>query len=156
MSNYTLPVLIDMAIAVERASEDFYKALSSKFSEHKILFRKLARDESGHAEKYNYLLSRLDVMTYSTEETRMQADESIKILEKIGIVDNLRQGTKRSEEVSGLESAIQAAIQLEKDTLLFYLNLVMEFGDEEKGEILKILREEHSHLFKVNRIMRGI
>jgi rubrerythrin len=156
MSHYTLPVLLDIAIAVERASEDFYRALSNKFSEHKSLFRKLARDENNHAEKYISLLSRLDVLTYSTKETRIQADQSIKILEKIGIVDNLRQGAKRSEEVLGLESAIQAAIQLEKDTLLFYLNLVIELGDEEKGEVLEIVREEHSHMLKVNRILSRV
>lgn len=147
---YNLPVLLEMAVAIEESAKDFYTSLASKFSEHKDLFRQLAKDEDDHAERYTYLLGRRKVEeVYSTEEERMLADYNIQVLESTQLVGNLRRGAQRASEVSDLKSAIEAAVQLEKDTLLFYQNLAMGLGREDRQEVYRIIRVEHSHLYKV-------
>jgi len=139
---------MDMAVAAERSAEAFYKAL---FPDHN-LFNQLARDENIHIEKFMLLLSRLDMVTYSTEETLTQAYLNIQILDKTGIIGNLRKGKKRAEEASDLESAIETAVQLEKDTLLFYQNLATELENAEKQVMQEIIHQEHEHLQKVENL----
>ena len=152
-AHYAFPVLIDMAMKVEKSAEAFYLALSRRFAEHRSFFRALARDESNHAERFFFILGRLDQLTYSTEETRMQADQNIQVLEKTGIIGNLRRGDKRAEEASDLKSAVVAAVQLEKDTLLFYQNLAVEVENGSKREFYEIIRQEHSHLAKIENLL---
>ena len=150
---YTLPVLLEMAVAVEESAKDFYTSLASKFSEHEELFEQLAKDEEDHAERYTHLLGRRRVEeVYSTEEERMLADHNIQILESTQLVGSLRRGAERAREVSDLKSAVKAAVQLEKDTLLFYQNLAMGLGKEDRQEVYRIIRVEHSHLYKVQNL----
>lgn len=150
---YTLPVLLEMAIAVEESAKEFYTALARKFSEHKDLFRQLAKDEKDHSERYTYLLGRRKVKeVYSTEEERMLADHNIRILESTQLVGNLRRGAERAREVPDLKSAVKAAVQLEKDTLLFYQNLAMGLGKEDRQEVYRIIEVEHSHLYRVQNL----
>jgi len=150
---YSIPVLLEMAIAIEESAQDFYKALVGKFPKHKALFQQLARDEESHAKRYAQLLSRGKTEEISsTEEERMLADHNIKVLEDSGVVRNLRRGAERAREVSELKSAVEAAVQLEKDTVLFYYNLAMGLGKEDRQEVYKIIRVEHSHLYKVQNL----
>jgi len=145
-----MPVLLEMAVAIEKSSRDFYTALAKNFPKHGEVFKQLAKDEESHAERYTYLLSRRKMEeVYSTEEERMQADHNIHILEDTGLVGNLRRGAERAREVSDLKSAVEAAVQLEKDTLLFYYNLAMGLGKTDRQEVYKIIHVEHSHLYKV-------
>jgi len=150
---YTLPVLLEMAIAVEESAKDFYTSLVSMFSEHGDFFAQLAKDEADHAERYAYLLGRRRAEeVYSTEEERMLADHNIRILESTQLVGNLRRGAERARELPDLKSAVKAAAQLEKDTLLFYHNLAMGLGKEDRQEVYRIIRVEHSHLYKVQNL----
>ena len=120
--------------------------------EQRNIFRIIARDESDHAERFFLILGRLDQLTYSTEETRLQADQNIQVLEKTGIIDNLRKGDKRAEKASNLKSAIVTAVKLEKDTLLFYQNLAVELKNFEKKVMQKIIQQEYEHLQKVKNL----
>jgi rubrerythrin len=152
-SRYDLNVLIDIAVKIERSAQDFYKLLSKRFSEKKDVFKKISKEEGLHAEKYYQLLSRLDQILYSTAETNAQADRNIKVLEESGIVGILKEGEKRAP-FPNLEIAIKEAVSLEKDTLIFYLNLAMKLTGQEKEQLLKIINEEHSHLLIVSQILK--
>ena len=127
--------------------------MSKRFSEKKDIFKKLSIEEGLHAEKYYQLLSRLDQILYSTAETNTQADRNIEVLEESGIVGILKEGKKRAH-FSNLEVAIKEAVSLEKDTLIFYLNLAMKLTGQDKEQLLKIINEEHSHLLIVSQILK--
>jgi rubrerythrin len=51
-----------------------------------------------------------------------------------------------------LESAIQSAIQIEKDTLLLYLSMNMIFENVGEQGIDKIIKEEQYHLQRVQNL----
>jgi len=147
---YTRPVLLEMAVAVEESASDFYTTLAERFSRHQEVFRQLANDEKGHAKRYTQLLSREEM--YSTEEERMQADHNIQALESEGVFSNLRKGAERGRDVPDVKSALDAAVRLEKDTLLYYHALSMGLGKDDRQEIYKIIRVEHAHLYKVQNL----
>ncbi len=148
---YTLHTLLEMAVTVEKSAKDFYNTLGQRFLEHYYVFRHLADEEEDHEKRYVQLLGKRKVEEiYSTEEERKQADYNIKVLEDTGIVDNLRKGAARAMEIPDLKSALKAAVQLEKDTMLFYYNMAMAIGSkEDRQEIYKIIRIEHDHLSRV-------
>jgi len=160
---YTRTVLLEMAVAVEEAAKEFYTTLSYKFSQQEALFNYLAEDEENHAETYAKLLGKVEEIyptggrkveeVYPTEEERKQADHNIQILESLGLISNLREGVSRAEEVPDLRSALEAAVQLEKDTLLFYQNLTMALGRTDRQEVYKIMNVELNHLYRVQNIL---
>lgn len=143
-----------MAVAVEESAKDFYNSMSKKFPQEKAFFEQLANDEEDHARRYKQLLTS-EGKTYSTEEERALADYNIKVLEDAKIIGNLRMGAERAREIKDLRSALIAAVQLEKDTTLFYHSLAMGLGPDDRQEIYKIIQVEHTHLYKVSaRIFR--
>ena len=144
-----------MAVDVEESARDFYVTLARKFSEDEDFFKQLANDEVNHAKTYVRLIGKRKIEEIrSTEEERMQAEHNIKVLEDTGVVDSLRKGAARAMEVPDLKSALNAAVQLEKDTMLFYYNMAMALGSkEDRQEIYKIIRVEHTHLYKVQSLI---
>lgn len=144
-----------MAVDVEESARDFYVALARKFSEHEDFFKQLANDEVNHAKTYVRLIGKRKIEEIrSTEEERMQAEHNIKVLEDTGVVDSLRKGAARAMEVPDLKSALNAAVQLEKDTMLFYYNMAMALrSKEDRQETYKIIRVEHTHLYKVQSLI---
>jgi rubrerythrin len=150
---YSVPVLLEMAVAIEKSAADFYNSLARKFSEHKSLFEQFAKDETYHAKTYTHLLGQKEVEEVDTTgEERQIAQYNIKILEDTGLVNNLRRGAERAREVQDLKEAIDAAVKLEKDTLLFYHNLSMGLRTSLRQEVYKIIRVEHTHLYKVQNL----
>jgi len=151
-----------MAVAVEESARDFYTTLSQRFPKHKALFTYLAEDEETHAETYTKLLGKVEEIyptggrkveeVYPSEEERKQADHNIQVLESLGLIGNLREGASRAKEVSDLKLALEAAVLLEKDTLLFYQNMTMALGRTDRQEVYKIMNVELNHLYRVQRI----
>lgn len=137
-----------MAVAMERSAKDFYSTLSTRFPAEKVLFNELAADEEHHAKIYTELLAGGEEI-YSTGEGRMLADYSIQVLEETGIVDKLRRGGARAQEPTDLKSALDEAIHIERDSLLFYHNIELELGGKTIMEIRKVIRMEYGHLMKV-------
>jgi len=140
-----------MAISAEESAKNFYTTLSQRFSEHSALFKQLAEDEEGHVKRYRQLLAGGE--TYSTEEERAMADQNIRVLETSGLVGSLRSGAERAREAYDLKSALQAAVQLEKDTVLLYYSIAMAVGGEDRRAIYKIIDVEFSHLAKVEGLL---
>ena len=152
-NRYSLPVLLKMAVAVEESARDFYNALARKFTKHQTLFKQLAKDEVSHAETYTQLLGRRSVKEVrTTEEERQLANHNIKVLEDTKLVGNLRRGAERASEARDLGIAVEAAVQIEKDTMLFYYNLAMGLDSEARQEVYKIIKVEHTHLYKVQNL----
>jgi len=68
-------------------------------------------------------------------------EHNIKVLEDIGVISSLRNGAERAHETQDLQSALSMAVQLEKDTALFYANIVAELGIGDRQEGLhKIIK----------------
>lgn len=150
MSQYRLSSsnLLEMAIAVEESSKEFYKTLSEKFQNFRYHFESLARDEERHERLFKQVLSK------KIRVIKNMDDEYITILEGIftGLFGGLRNGSSRAKRSSTLELAIQSAIQIEKDTLLLYLSMNMIFENVGEQEIGKIIKEEQYHLQRVQNL----
>jgi rubrerythrin len=151
---YNRPVLLEMAVAAEESARAFYSALSRRFPGHAAFFNQLAGDEEQHAKTYRRLLSGGEA--YASEEERKLADRYIQALETSGLVGSLRKGAERAGEVGDLKSAMQAAVQMEKDTVLLYHSIAMAAGSEDRREIYSIIDVELSHLAKIESLLKTL
>ncbi len=151
---YSRPVLLEMAIAAEESAKTFYSSLSRRFPEHSAFFNQLAGDEEQHAKTYRKLLSGGE--TYASEEERTLADRYIQALETSGLVSSLRRGGERAGEAADLKTAMQAAIHMEKDTVLLYHSIAMAAGKEDRLEIYRIIDVELGHLAKIESLLKTV
>ncbi|MCD6443590.1 hypothetical protein J7L70_01130 [Candidatus Bathyarchaeota archaeon] len=149
-SYFSRETLLEMAAEVEKAAEKFYTVLADKFPEHVETLRQLARDEVRHAETYVNLLRRKGVV--STGEDRRRAEQHLKALESLGILTFLRKGEEAASKVKSWDEAAELALRLEKETLLFYQNLTLFLGKEDRREVYKIMDTEYTHLLIVSRL----
>ena len=152
--SYTRPKLLEMASDVEKGAAEFYMALSKKFPTHKEIFQKLAIDEEEHAKRYLDLLKSVGQMPdiYLTREDHMLAEQNLKVLETSGVIANLKSAADHAKSIQDLLSAIQTAVQLERDSVVFYSGMAMALSEKDRNEIYKIIEVEHRHLDKVQRI----
>jgi rubrerythrin len=137
-----------MALAVEESAKEFYILLGEKFPDFKNHFHALARDEEKHVRVYSQLLS------HRLKAIQNVDDEYVTVLEGIftGLFSSLKDGPSRARRVSTIESAIEAAIQLEKDALLLYLSMNRTFKNLGAQDIDEILKDEYYHLQRVRNL----
>lgn len=86
------------------------------------------------------------------EKTLQSIDnEYIAVLEGIFVVlfNSLNERSLLAQKTSTLESAINAAIKLEKDSLLLYYSMNNAIENNGKGKISEIIKEEQFHLHRV-------
>ena len=149
MSRYRLSSsnLLEMAIAVEESSKEFYIKLSEMFPNFRYHFDALAKDEERHERMFEQILKqKVKVLNMD--------DEYMTVLESIftGLFGSLRYGASRAKESYNIELAIKEAIQIEKDSLLLYLSMNRIFDNIGEKKIDRIIKEEQYHLQRVQNL----
>ena len=141
--------LLQMATAIERGAETFYRGLAGKFKVYEKMFSRLADDERAHAETYVGLLG--GKATISTEQDRSIALSHIRAMESMGAIEFLKTAGAGSK-TDDLRSAVELAQKLEQNTLLLYQSLLLYFSGEDRNAIHKITEVEYIHLLQLSRI----
>ena len=148
-----------IAIEMERRGETFYRraAKISRSADTVALLTALAGDEQEHAGRFQAL--------YEEECTRdMRAceeayDPEVSAYLSAIAADIIFPGGLMALRHSGFESpeaVVHAAIQSEKDSILFYTELANCARDEHARSIfLEIARQEREHMLRLQRILNG-
>lgn len=142
--------LLEVAIRIERAGVDFYRALSNNAasSAAKDTFSFLAAEEEKHIGIFRKMLERVadyaPRLNYPGEyELFLQgiASRSLSLLQKARDKDILS-GQNAS-------AAIDVALDLETESILFYTGMLDNFRETEKGNINEVISEEKAHFVKL-------
>jgi rubrerythrin len=135
--------LVETAVRLEEASSDFYKQVARISSETRSLFEDLANAEAKHAELYRSF----------DPDLAFQGGEGVfeylTYLVDTGPLRNLRESGRLGETPLNLDEAFSAAIQFEKETILFYSGFNQLLSPEAAAINLKIITQEKQHLQKV-------
>ncbi|MCM8783343.1 MAG: ferritin family protein [Candidatus Omnitrophica bacterium] len=148
--------VFEFAIRIEENGETFYREVSQKIKqkELKSLFNFLADEETKHRSIFKEMLSQIE--NYQPPESypgeyfaylKAYADEHIFTKDK--------KGSLMAKRIKTAKEAIEFAIGIELDSILYYLeakNLVPEY---QKRAIDKIIEEERSHYLRLHRIKKG-
>ena len=145
--------ILDMAIRIEENGEKFYcdAALAAKDVTLQGLFDFLATEEVKHTAFFRGLKkSATDESTPAPfdpyiEETSLY----VKALSDSKVFSGVIKGRDLGEAAKDSDTALDCAIEMEKDSILFYYELEQMVRDKDKEMLKEIIAEEKDHLVKL-------
>jgi len=144
--------VLEMAVGTERSGQAFYQTASElvKKKSLKELFQYLAEEEARHLKTfqglYNSFKERPETTPYNWEEAKLylQALVDSKFFAGPDKAINLAKEAKSELE------AINSAIDFEKDTLLFFHQILELIKPQDEKVVKKIIEEEKKHIRRLS------
>lgn len=155
---YSINEVLEMAIQIEKSGYQFYLKSKEKTNDEKLkeLFNFLATEELRHMETFNGIKNKLKTTPYTLPYNWEEAQLYLKAITDSHFfkgedkVLNLMEKTKHEKEL------IDLAIAFEKETLIFYYEILNLVGEEEKSTVLKLIQEEKNHIKKLETLKEEI
>jgi rubrerythrin len=148
--------VLEFAVAIEQQGYKFYVETIKKMKEAKILalFQYLADEEFKHEHIFKELKKKVGDFTppesYEGEyETYMNDFIKSNFLKKI---DNMQ---ATIDSVKTIDDAVHVALDLERDSIVFYTALKKYIGEDNQNVIETIIQEELSHIMKINHYIKN-
>ncbi|MGQ9514855.1 MAG: ferritin family protein [Thermoproteota archaeon] len=143
---YSLRELVEMAIQIEIGGEKFYRYAAERNDVLRDTFVFLAEEEKRHANTFQSLIGP------KQEEPSIDMEEAIPYIRAIidsGALRYLSERMEFPEKVGSISETLEFALGLEKESLLFYYQLLERVGENRKHIIDKIIGEEKKHIEKI-------
>ncbi|MGM0410567.1 MAG: ferritin family protein [Bacillota bacterium] len=139
--------VIEMAKDIEKRGLDFYQNQAKKTdnSDLKELLLKLASDEEDHYNTFSKMLDEAKELT-DTDSDYVYGEEVSAYLSALIEFSVFPAEEEVEDRINSIEDVLELAINAEKDSILFYREM-MEYNNEKTNEILKkLVDEEKQHL----------
>ena len=149
---FSIREVVEMAISTEKSGRAFYQTASKLAREKSIeeLFRYLAEEEGKHLQTfqgfYDTLKEGPETTPYNWEEAKLY----LKALVDSRFFTGPDEAINLAKEAKSELEAINSAINFEKDTLLFFYEMleVIKLGD--RNLVKKIIEEEKKHVRRLS------
>ena len=153
---FSIKEIIDMAVELEKTGGHFYTECAAKFGKNdrlKELVQFLASEEAENEKIFKSMLEGIGEPEGNfTDEyyEYLSALISGRIFSSSSAVDSF------VEDIADHTDALYAAIQAEKDSILFYSELKeMYEGDPDKASVVsRLIEAERTHLIKLNHMLK--
>lgn len=148
-----------IAMAMEVRGRDFYEQAyeQSGNSAHRELFLWLKTEESQHLAKFTALFKTIEDRKEAHAAEYLYDQETSRYLAVIAeehIFPKAYDAAKHVAGLTGIQAILQAAIQAEKDSVLFYDELANAAKFPEARETFSLLKsEEQSHVVKLREMI---
>ncbi|MCD6550695.1 ferritin family protein [Thermotoga sp.] len=128
--------LLNIALKIESTGYSYYKNLAEKTEgETKALFERLAEQERDHSRRFKEILDKYEQELNSSDELLGYLES----LAEISIFPKLE-----DTPPDDLREAIRRAIEVEKDSIVFYSEILSYVPEKEPVQL--IIEEERKHL----------
>jgi rubrerythrin len=152
--------VVEMAMRIEENGLEFYTrtANSSKSERLRELFLFLAEEEKKHIKLFEEIGGQLQddklsgVFDPYLEETSMY----LMALADSRVFTNPNEGSRLANEVHEEGEILKTAIDMEKDSILFYYELQRAIRDQDKPVLGRLIDEEKNHLKKLTELQKSI
>jgi len=149
---FSMREVIEMAIATERSGQAFYQNASRLARENSLkeLFQYLAEEEEKHLKTfqdfYNTLKEKPEITPYNWEEAKLYLEALVdsKFFASPEEAINLAKEAKDELEV------INSAMNFEKETLLFFYQILEMIKSQEQELVKKIIEQEKKHIQRLS------
>ncbi|MCX7836387.1 MAG: ferritin family protein [candidate division WOR-3 bacterium] len=151
---YSINEVLEMAIQIEKNGYQFYSQSKEKTKDEKLqnLFDFLATEELKHMETFNGIKDRLKTTPYKLPYDWEEAKLYLKAITDSYFFTGKDKVISLMEKVQNAEELINLALAFEKETLLFYYEILNLVAEEEKPEVVRLINEEKSHIKKLEKI----
>ena len=149
---FSMEEVIEMAVTTERSGQAFYRNASqaAKSNDLKKLFQYLAEEEEKHLRTfeglYNALKEKPETTPYNWDEAKLYLEALVdsKFFASPEKAINLAKKAKDELEV------LYAAIDFEKETLLFFYQILEMIRSQEQELVRKIIEQEKRHVQRLS------
>ena len=155
---YSADEIVDIAVRIEENGQKFYSACAESTSDANLkkVFNHLADQEEKHKSTFEKLREKmadykLDSATYTDE-----VDLYIKALADSQVFSPGTDVVRLAKETGDVLSLLSLAIGAEKDSILFYGEMLELTEDAQRKTISAIVREEQSHVVELTSLKRAI
>ncbi len=158
--------LMEMAIQIEKNGLEYYSLMTARSSnpEIKQVFSYLGREEQSHLDNFIKIREKLAI---SNAEKQFEIADEYNTPEMFNYLNamfdgrvfpNLRSHADIAKEISTDEQAIYHAISFEKDTVLFFQEILNILGpaDQNRGLVEELIRQEKIHIARLYTLLGNI
>ena len=150
--------ILQMAVEIEKKGKAFYDGVVSTVKDQKTrdIFQYLADEELKHEQIFQKMLK--DVKASDVENPY---DEREMILYFHSLIDRKifpseQEGSDMEEDLGNPAAAILIALSLEKDSVLYFSEL-LHISDKKEHEVIeKIIEEEREHIRRILRLKKDL
>ena len=150
-----------IACDIETDGSDFYKAGAAAVSnpDARNTFNSLALEEAQHMNSFRGLYAELDALSGGSESSvEVLFNEDITHYLRVLTRGRVFPGAKSSQAWFAshptVEEIIRVALEIEKSSILFYTEIAAHNAFIASRQLIEtVLREEKSHLVKLNRLL---
>ena len=156
MAIFTGDEIFRISIELEKKGEEFYEALAEKAGNQKVatLCKDLAAQEQQHAR----LFEELRVKTTSRAASRPLSWDELHFAQML-VEERVMPDPDEAREVvdkEGLAAALTMAIQFEKDSVLFFQELLPAVDEQDRQAVSAIVEQEKQHAEKLAKVKREL
>jgi rubrerythrin len=156
--HFSAKEVLEMAIRIEENGVEFYTQAgnATKFERLKELFIFLAKEEKKHIACFEDMDKRVksDDLPWSIDPYLEEESLYLKALANSRVFTNTHEGKRLANEVHTEQDVLQTAINMEKDSILFYYELHNAVRDKDKAILRNLIEEEKSHLRKLTELQK--
>jgi rubrerythrin len=151
--HFSAKEILEMALRIEENGVEFYTQAgsASKSKKLKELFTFLTEEEKKHITIFGEMDSSVpdDTKPDTLDPYLDEASLYLKALANSRVFTNKNEGKRLAGKVSSEEEALLTAINMEKDSILFYNELHNAITNKDKAILGRIIEEEKKHLRKL-------
>jgi rubrerythrin len=149
--------LLEIALGIERNGAAFYQALADKTKNKnaKAIYEHLASEERKHLNTFQGMLNTLG--QYQPPESH--AEEYMLYLKSLvdsSVFSNVTEAQQKAEKISGEIEALDTGIQAEKDSILFYTEMLNFVRQPDHKVVINIIDEEKAHLRQLSQLKQTL
>lgn len=157
--------LMELAIQIERNGKSYYAAMANKSDNQAVndIFDYLCREEQSHLELFVTIRNKLaagktDDFVIADEYNTPDMMNYLKAMFDGRVFPNLLSHTELASEIKTDEQAIYHAIGFEKDTVLFFSEILGLLGqqDENYALIQELIRQEKIHIARLYTLLSNL
>ncbi len=158
--NYSLEELLEIAVKIEEDGVTFYKNLAdrTKSKEAKEIYNYLAGEEKEHIAIFKSMYKELTGKRFEKAFSEEEANLYIHSLVENRVFKNLEELDNLIKSIKDELAVLDLAIQIEKDTILYYYEILEGLEDKEKNLAKGLINQEKTHVYRLNNlknILRG-
>jgi len=148
--------IIEFAIYIEKNGYKFYVESIKNIKDQPLveLFQYLADEEFKHEELFKSLLKKTGNFT-PAESYPGEYDTYMKDFLKTHALANEETLKQKIASIASVKDAISVALDFEKDSIVLFTMLRHYIEPQNRDMVDKIIQEEVSHIYKINRLRQG-
>jgi len=150
----TSKVVLGWAQQIEVNGAAFYRQVAAQAEDRdvKLLFEDLAQQEERHHRVYGRMLQQAPDSELSGSDVEGYQDYMATAL-SAALLGGPEKGIERAKAAIDEQQAIAAALAFEKDTLLFFSDLVDMVPEAHRAAIEGVIEEEKGHVRQLGRML---